>query len=210
MQLWTKLFVIDGDIICDGQASGGSRAGGGAGGSIYAEADTMRGQGTLIARGGSATQENTNCGGGGGSGGRIATSTTLNTFSGKMLAQGGNSFHECGGAGTILSHDNVTGDNNLVVDNKHVCFPLGPDVKYGKLDDLHRGRDSYRTWMFDDVLIGSHSHNLASLEIAGNAHLALYRRNIDEFDQFIYVGESRGDKSGTFHIGPQQVSNLSM
>ena len=41
--------------------------------------------------------------------------------------------------------------------------------------------------------------------LSGNAQLALHRRNIDNFAQTVTIRKTVGDKSGLFHIGPQQT-----
>ena len=43
------------------------------------------------------------------------------------------------------------------------------------------------------------------LTLSGQAQLALHRRNIDTFAQTVTIHKTVGDKSGLFHIGPQQT-----
>ena len=207
IQLFAMTSVeVDGQLLCDGTDAEGSRGGGGAGGSIHIDTSEFRGQGSLFTRGGNVPAGGTNCPGGGGAGGRIAIHYESNAFRGVVMAGGGKSEIECGGAGTILWHDKAARKDKLQVNNHGLCSPLITNIEYSKLDDLHRGLDSFRTWIFDKSL-SDHNHTFAEVELSGGAHLALYRRNIDLFPQIISVAKTLGDKSGTFHIGPHQVSN---
>ena len=46
---------------------------------------------------------------------------------------------------------------------------------------------------------------IQELTLSGKAQLALHRRNIDDFAQTVTIHKTVGDKSGLFHIGPQQT-----
>ena len=199
----TSRVEIDGDVFCDGGDASGYRGGGGAGGSLYISTPVFQGQGRLLARGGSVPKEEHNGGGGGGGGGRIAVWYKQLEFTGNVMAHGGTSNVECGGAGTILWHNTTNNNNRLVVNNNDLCTPLITRVDYSNLDGSHRGRDSFHTWLFDRG--DDHSHMFDEVELAGRAHLALYRQNIDDFNQTLYIGKTRGDKTGILHVGPQQV-----
>ena len=160
-----------------------------------------------MARGGSVPDTESTCYGGGGSGGRIAIHYDSEYFLGSILAHGGTSEMECGGAGTILWH-NTTGDTyRLVVLNLPSCHSLTDEIDYSELDDYHRGLESYHTWLFDPT-VDIHRHHFHEVELGLNAELALWRRNIDTFQQTIQVEKTLGDKSGIFHIGPLQVLSL--
>ena len=199
----TSTVDIDGDVFCDAGDASGYRGGGGAGGSLYISTTVFQGQGRLLARGGSVPKGRLNGGGGGGSGGRIAVWYKQLEFIGTTMAHGGFSNFECGGAGTILWHDSTNNNNRLVVNNHDMCTALTPRVDYNNLDDLNRDQDSFHTWLFDRG--DDHSHMFDEVELAGHAHLALYRQNIDSFNQTLYIGKTVGDKTGIVHVGPQQV-----
>lgn len=89
-----------------------------------------------------------------------------------------------------------------MVDNNNLCSPREPKIDFGILGDVHRGEHSFHTWLYDPA--GSHTHNFSQIYLSGRAHLALHRRNIDSFTQTIIIAKTSGDKSGMFHIGPQQ------
>ena len=204
----TRLHM-DGEILCDGGEARGERGGGGAGGSVFMDSDNLSGAGRVLARGGKVpapTVREDSCSGGGGGGGRVTLRYNTSTFTGMILAHGGDSDKECGGAGTILKRDKFKNEDRVVINYQHLCKPLTTDIQYEKLDDVgdHRGRDSFRTWLFDPQH-DEHDHSFAEVDIRGGAHLALYRRNIDTFKQRVTVQKTSGDKSGMFHIGPLQV-----
>lgn len=89
-----------------------------------------------------------------------------------------------------------------MVDNNNLCSPREPKIDFGILGDIHRGEHSFHTWLYDPT--GSHTHNFSQIYLSGRAHLALHRRNIDSFTQNVIIAKTSGDKSGMFHIGPQQ------
>ena len=195
---------IDGDLFADGGDAFGPRAGGGAGGSVYISTTTLRGQGNLLARGGSVPS-GSNCTGGGGAGGRIAVHYTSKVFTGAVLAQGGASSYECGGAGTILWRNKTDSTNSLVVNNYDLCTPLNSMIKYDDLDALKKGHDSFHTWLFDED--DTHSHDFAVVEVSGLAQLAVYSGAT--YTQTIRIAKTLGDKAGLVHIGPHQVKDIS-
>ena len=75
---------------------------------------------------------------------------------GSVTAYGGRSGVECGGAGTILYKDTTNDTNYLIADNDNRCEPLNSRIDFASLDDLNRGADSSRTYIFD--VDGSHNH----------------------------------------------------
>ena len=201
---------INGEVSAKGLSPSGGRGGGGSGGSVFIRGDTIIGSGYIKVDGGSVTVGGEEkCPGGGGAGGRVAIhhAEDQNLFTGTVTAFGGHSNHECGGAGTVLFKDTTNDLNSLFIDNENRCTPLSNRINFADLDDLHKGEDSYRTYI-SDTSDSEHEHSFAELGLSGGAMLALYRRNIDTFDQTISVAKTSGDKSGTFHIGPQQVPFL--
>lgn len=102
---------VDGLIAADGGAATNSRAGGGAGGSLWLNAQTFSGSGTISANGGAGEPSH----GGGGGGGHIAVTCSTNLFLGSLVAHGGTGAQR-GGAGTIFTQ--VAGQPpSLLVDN---------------------------------------------------------------------------------------------
>ncbi|KAL8620488.1 hypothetical protein ACOMHN_056880 [Nucella lapillus] len=203
IQLEALDLRVDGQLLSEGRAGSGSRAGGGAGGSILIRCSGFRGDGVLSVRGGSVAPAPTSCRGGGGGGGRVAVYYSTNRFQGDALAQGGGQGHECGGSGTVVWRDvNQTGFE-LVVDNRGLCQPLDPAINFGVLSDTHRGEHSFHTWLYDPAQ--GHRHEFKAVTINGSAQMALHRRNIDDFTQTMLIHRTEGDKSGWLHLGPQQV-----
>ena len=80
--------------------------------------------------------------------------------------------------------------DKLVVDNENICDPQNQTIDFGNLDDIQRNYRSFHTWLFDPI--GSHNHTFNEIELSGKAHLALHRRNIDSFDQYITIGKTTG------------------
>ena len=210
-------IFIDGQLLSDGDPAQGQRAGGGSGGSIYINTRHFRGHGKLSTRGGDVNHEldadsdapdgSKVCTGGGGAGGRIAIHYNETSFGGTIMTPGGRSQHECGGAGTIIWNNYVLDLTKLVVDNNGgSCHPLEESIPYDKFVGGHKGRDSYRTWLFDEP--DSHQHQFSEVEITGNAQLALYRNAYDSFLQTVFVSRTSGDRTGIFHVGPDQVNCL--
>ena len=89
---------INGSISVNGADATNSRAGGGAGGSVWLSATTITGNGSISANGGVGEPIH----GGGGGGGCIALYYSATTFTGTSSAHGGNGF-VAGGAGTIYT-----------------------------------------------------------------------------------------------------------
>lgn len=89
---------LDGLLSANGADATNSRAGGGAGGSIWIAAPNITGSGTIIANGGKGEPIY----GGGGGGGRILLQCGTNNFSGNITAYGGSGW-QFGGAGSIFT-----------------------------------------------------------------------------------------------------------
>ncbi|MFH1047741.1 MAG: Ig-like domain-containing protein [Patescibacteria group bacterium] len=117
-------LVVDGLISSDGAASVIYDAGGGSGGSVWIEAGTFAGSGSITANGG-AGHSGGAVGGGGGGGGRIALYYTLGDLSAlsELTAYGGGAgstnVHASGdgGAGTIVTRNMSETYGDLLVDN---------------------------------------------------------------------------------------------
>ncbi|MFQ5493024.1 MAG: LamG-like jellyroll fold domain-containing protein [Candidatus Dojkabacteria bacterium] len=99
----TGVVTINGEITADGetgQVGTDSSGGGGAGGSIWIEADEFAGAGLVSANGGDATSA-TYTGGGGGGGRLVMLCDTLNNFSGTVQVDQGIGSQN-GGIGTQI------------------------------------------------------------------------------------------------------------
>lgn len=176
---------IDGQLLSEGKPGSGARAGGGAGGSIKIRCKNFRGDGTLSVRGGNVAAGTTTCRGGGGGGGRVAIYYSQSFFDGEVQVNGGGNGYECGGSGTVIWKDENEIGFRLQVDNKDTCEPLQTAIDFGILSDTHRGEHSFHTWLYDPL--GGHNHVFLAVSIFGGAHLALHRRNIDDFTQRIQI-----------------------
>ncbi len=109
---------LDGALAADGldgQASYLGAAGGGAGGSLWIEVESLSGSGLLSARGGAASVVSEEDGGGGG-GGRIALYLRTNQFLGDVRASGGSGY-QAGGPGSIYWHELPVDRGRVVFDN---------------------------------------------------------------------------------------------
>lgn len=198
----TTQFVLDGQIRCLGSPGAGPKGGGGAGGSIFIKTGELSGTGLLSVQGGSVASGTNVCTGGGGGGGRIAVHYVNNSFIGETHSHGGSGGTECGGAGTVLLKNTLTQADVLRVDNKDMCTPLDSNIAFDILSDDRRGEHSCHTWLYDPT--GIHIHNFSEIHLGGQSQLALHRRNIDTFTQYINIYKTSGDKSGMFHVGENQ------
>ncbi|MFA6132258.1 MAG: Calx-beta domain-containing protein [Patescibacteria group bacterium] len=112
-------LVLTGSISANGQSTATRDYGSGSGGSIYLDATTISGAGTITANGGNQTGSDAWCGLGGG--GRIAIYYDTKTYSTTPTAYGGyyptSSTGYFGGAGTVYIKDNTAGTDSLVIDN---------------------------------------------------------------------------------------------
>ncbi|KAK3576663.1 hypothetical protein CHS0354_004948 [Potamilus streckersoni] len=204
-------LTLDGELRSDGKLGSGAMAGGGAGGSIYIVTKEFHGEGVITVIGGSIAGGAT-CLGGGGGGGRVAIHYEMSTFGGSVYSHGGHGY-ECGGAGTVLWRQLLNGGHSdrLFVDNKDLCVPKSSHIDWGILSDAHRGEHSFHTWLYDPRNIanivannGTFTHEFNEIHLSGQAQLALHRRNIDSYKQFIVIHKTTGLKNGMFHIGQYQ------
>jgi hypothetical protein len=103
---------VDGALLANGADATNSRAGGGAGGSIWLIGSSVSGSGSLVANGGAGEPIH----GGGGGGGRISIGADTITLSGPRTAYGGNGW-QFGGAGTVYTSRSNGIDGAVLVDN---------------------------------------------------------------------------------------------
>jgi hypothetical protein len=103
---------VDGSVSADGANGVKSNSGGGSGGSIWLNVQSLTGTGSLSANGGAGEPGQ----GGGRGGGRISIQYASNSFFGTVVAHGGNGY-VAGGAGTIYSVAATETTGPLLVDN---------------------------------------------------------------------------------------------
>ena len=147
MDIGDDLYV-DGTIASEGQdATDGSSAGGGSGGSIWIKCGRFSGHGLISSNGGAGAGLNS----GGGSGGRIAIDTpTENKYLGEYTAIGGRSgdpskdtTQYAGGPGTVFLKDarNQYAHTQLRLDNKGRTWDhyvtLNESLNAYSFDELH-------------------------------------------------------------------------
>jgi len=115
-------LTINGSIRADG-AYGGDYGGGGSGGSLWIQATSIAGNGSISASGGSSYY------GGGGGGGHIALEYVSKTYSGTIAAFGAPAtFGQYGGAGSVVRTVNsgtplLTFDNSGFVQSAATVLP---------------------------------------------------------------------------------------
>ncbi len=106
----SDIFLLDGTLAANGDPSTHTERGGGAGGSLWIQANTLTGGGVIKANGGDGGGE-----GGGGGGGRIAVYVTSGEFAGMVQALGGVGYQP-GGEGGIYLGDIDPNLSTLAVD----------------------------------------------------------------------------------------------
>ncbi|XP_071506021.1 uncharacterized protein [Diadema antillarum] len=204
---------VDGEVSADGGAGASYADGGGSGGSIEIHTRLMQGYGRVTANGGDGQGYTSNFityYGGGGSGGRVAVYFSLNrTFSGSFEAQGGSSGGSTaghGGPGTMFFYHTEFNHRTLIIDNKGKP-PVEDDIQnYSDLSE-----DSGRAWILPSSgnhnFSGNHEYYFEEFQLLGNAHLALRAENESQTTS-LYFENMIGDRTGTLHIGPNQVMDL--
>ena len=213
-RLWfniTDTIDVDGVVSADGVSGVGSSSGGGSGGSIWMHCNTIKGYGKITAHGG----DGEGVYGSGGAGGRIAvyfqTNLTMSSF--RYQAYGGSSgsdsYAENGGGGTVFIYHMLEDHQTLIIDNDG----KEPYDQYNIIDDYHDlTLDSCRTWIvpeaaYNNFTNGKFSFRFNELQIFGAAHFAIEPEDVStEVDlHFLYM---IGDRTGTVHIGNNQVMDL--
>ncbi len=125
------ILEVDGILTVDGTLSahggdGGLDTGGGSGGSVWLQAQTISGEGIIGADGGNGTGS----GRAGGGGGRIAMDTPTNFFTGIIRAQGGPSDYIRGGHGTFNFQSDPEADLVIAGD---IALPPGTNWVFRSL-----------------------------------------------------------------------------
>ncbi|MFA6028047.1 MAG: DUF2341 domain-containing protein [Patescibacteria group bacterium] len=152
-------LILSGSISANANDPSGGQcdsSGGGSGGSVYLDAATLQGAGTITVRGGNPC----NTSGEGGGGGRIAiyydtnSSTITPTAYGGWIT-GGTYF---GGAGTVYWKDNTLNSDLLVIDNGSHDDVTNGVKYYGKTPLTNSGTPA--SFTFDAVTISNDGHLL--------------------------------------------------
>lgn len=195
---------INGALLVDGTSPSHASIGGGSGGSILLSADVFRGHGKLSANGGAASTQQTNYPGGGGGAGRIALHYGQKTFAGEVSCHGGNSLYEAGGPGTVVLHDTGNDTVSLSVDNNNAKNPT-VDTIVNYLPGIPGSQSSGVAWILPEV--DGREFQFEVLSLSGGSHLAVVLES-DSDSATLDVKHSKGDQTGTFHVGPHQVQVL--
>jgi hypothetical protein len=129
IRIVAQTIQLDGTIVANGQTAPGQRAGGGSGGGIRLDVNTIQGAGSIFARGGNggATGASPLVATGGGGGGRVAiyyqNASGFNFAN--VLANGGNgTTGPNGGAGTVYLQGPTREAGELIIDNNNVAVPV--------------------------------------------------------------------------------------
>jgi RHS repeat-associated protein len=202
-RLTATSLQLDGQIVANGTVGGTNQdttAGGGAGGGIYVNVETIAGAGTIRASGAVGRSGNFPGVGsvlsGGGGGGRIAVyAHDLSGFdSNRIVATGGqggqlnNSGGQAGGAGTVYLKDKDEPSGTLIID-------AGAGTGTEGITPLGLPSDSILS-ISDAVVILSDRTNVQPEHIG----LALDFRNTLTIDQSATL-----TIDGDFHLGPQST-----
>lgn len=212
----TGFIHIDGEVTANGGHADELGGGGGSGGSILMYCNLIKGYGKIAANGGPGSTNVTSPGGGGG-GGRIAmyfwNNETMTGFNYHTIggASGDENRAENGGGGTAFLYHMIEEHRTLIIDNGG----LQPRDRYHIIDTYHDlSKDGCRTWILPDS--GKHpfasnlhvyDYNFEELQIYGAAHIAILTDPVDAHANlfFLYM---IGDRSGTVHLGNNQVMDL--
>ncbi|XP_038052472.1 uncharacterized protein LOC119725183 [Patiria miniata] len=210
----TDTIEVDGEVTANGGSADGNGGGGGSGGSIWVYCHTIKGYGRFAVDGGDGSPHPTYPGSGG-AGGRFGmyfvnneTATGFNYHS-----RGGKAGHatlaENGGGGTAFIYHMVYDHRTLIIDNGGL-EPLNTLNVIETYHDL--SSDSCRTWILPQSGVhyfanGNFDYHFEELQIYGAAHVAILTHPVDTNATlfFLYM---IGDRSGTFHIGRNQVLDL--
>lgn len=154
-------LVVDGTIFANGDDGIIDGSGGGAGGSIWIEAQLLRGLGSITANGGMGESDE----GGGGGGGRIALSVNTNLFTGSILASGGGGANP-GQDGTIyfLTNHLISGN----VKDKNGAGVSGLTVQPSGLPPVLTDSSGFYSIMVPPVWTGNVTPNANGMSVPGN------------------------------------------
>ena len=150
--------------------------------------------------------------GGGGAGGRLAVYFKSNrTYSGTFEAYGGNGGRNggtAGGAGTIFLYHLVHRHRTMIVSNR-LRSPVKPrDEAISSYSDLSLLPGI--SWLLTEGRIHEFAKDLnyhfEELQIFGSAHLAIHEDSGGK--PSIHFRHMIGDRSGTVHVGKDQLMDL--
>lgn len=211
----TGFIYIDGEVSANGGHAGdGSTAGGGSAGSVWMYSNVLKGYGKITANGGRGATSGSESGGGGG-GGRIAIyfnkNETMSSFRyhTKGGAAGSQMLSENGGAGTAFVYHMMENHKTLIIDNGGLL----PRDKHHIINDYaNLSTDGCRTWILPEsakhyFANGNGSFHFEELQIYGGAHVAMLTEPVDTKAD-LFFRYMIGDRTGTFHVGMNQVLDL--
>lgn len=211
----SNMLELDGEIRSDGQDATGLSDGGGAAGSILIHTRVFRGLGNITANGGGQYVGNGGQGtGGGGSGGRISIFFNINnTYHGGYQCHGGSvvgNAAQPGGPGTVFMFHKEYNHTTLYVNNDDLQSAHDAYIK--DYNDI--SSDSFKAWILPKLgepsLVnweGEFNYHFNELQIYGNAHIAILPEVVSNETDFHFINMI-GDRTGTVHVGPQQVLDL--
>lgn len=215
----TNTISVDGIVTASGENGPNEGSGGGSGGSIWMFCKRIMGYGKISANGGSGFMSSTYPAGGG-AGGRIAIYFQINETSTYFVYEArGGAAHGCkigredlcraeaGGPGTVFLYHMIKEHRTLLINNGGQKPLVSAIVDYGDLK-----KDGCKAW----ILPESGKHHFASkgedfhfeeLQIYGGGHLAV-QTDIVGTPASLFFKHMIGDRSGTIHVGLNQVMDL--
>ena len=220
--LWfnvTNRFEVDGLVTANGEAGPERGAGGGSGGSVWIFCHELAGRGMIQAKGGSGSFD-ASVPGGGGSGGRIAVYFNVNKtgYSFTYRAQGGAALGcqkgredlckaEAGGPGTAFLYHMIENHRTLFLHNDYQKPLVSAIMNYNSTHD-----DGCKAWVVyksgrHAFANGKDDFHFEELQIYAGAHFAILT-NPPERPASLFFRHMIGDRTGTIHVGPNQVMDL--
>ncbi|MEA3515140.1 MAG: hypothetical protein U9R34_06685 [Nanoarchaeota archaeon] len=173
-------LIIDGSIIANGgkgytPANWGVTSGG-SGGSIWIDAGTLSGSGSIKSNGGSGGSTGSQTGSGGG-GGRIAIYFTSSSFSGVTTVYGG-SGTQYGGAGTIYTKQTGTNGDLLIDNNNHAGAITNLTVGTHNFDNFNITSQHFIIPSSTSLNIQNHANMHSGTKITASGTVSINTANI--------------------------------
>ena len=126
VRITAQTIDLDGSVLANGESRSGNYEGGGSGGGIYFDVDTLNGSGAIQARGGNGRYHSSvsSADGGSGGGGRVAIYYGASTFPfNNVSVRGGNQGRSRnGGTGTIYLKKGSDTHPELIFDNDNTIM----------------------------------------------------------------------------------------
>ena len=126
VRITAQTIDLDGSVLANGESRSGNYEGGGSGGGIYLNVDTLNGNGTIQAMGGNGRYHSSvsSADGGSGGGGRVAIyyETSTFPFNNVSVRGGSQSRNGNGGTGTIYLKKDSDTHPELIFDSDNVIM----------------------------------------------------------------------------------------